>query len=842
MSRPPPSTAAGTPRECFHCGDPVPTPLRWQVEIDGTPQPMCCAGCEAIARTILEAGLDDYYRLRSELPGSARERVPAAVDELSALGRPAVQRHYARDTADGLREALLLITGIECAACAWLVERRLAGAPGIREAEVNFSTHRARLRWDPRQTDLGALATRVRELGYGVLPYAPERGEDAIEVERVDRLRRLGVAGLFGMQIMMVAVALYAGSWWGMEPAIEQLFRWFSMALCLPVLVFSAAPFFKTAVRGLVNRAPGMDLPVSLGIAVAFGASAWSTLRGQGEIYFDSVAMFTFALLLARYLEMLARRRAHQQVEALVVPTPQLARRVLHDGTLESVPAVELQVGEHVRVMPGETIPADGTLDTGFASVDESLLSGESRPLTRAPGEPLLAGSINIAQPIDMRVSRVGPQTLLCGIVALVERAAAERPHWVMLADCVAAVFVLAVVGVAAAVAVAWFLHSPHDWLSPTIAVLVVTCPCALSLATPTAMTAAATLVSRAGLIPSRGLALEALTRVDRVVFDKTGTLTRGTLTLRELRPLGGLGAQRCLRLAAAIERSSAHPIATALRELCEDDVPPATRVRAHPGRGMEAEVEGKRWVLGTPGWVQEQLHTGIEAALVRELEADGSTVVLLASEGEPACAFRLGDTLRADACEVVSALKRQGVRVTILSGDRPAAVTHVARALGVDEAHAGLVPDEKLALLRSMQRRGEAVVAVGDGVNDAPLLSAARVSIAMAEGAQLARASADFILINGRLDAIPHALRIARTTRRVVRQNLLWALAYNLLALPAAGLGYVAPWAAAIGMSLSSLLVVGNSYRLYRTGEERGGPAEHPRRRAIAPPAVQPS
>jgi Cu2+-exporting ATPase len=809
---------------CFHCGDPVPERGRWQVLLEGELRPLCCAGCEAVAQTIIDAGLTDYYRTRSALPRSNRERVPAALAAAAALSRPAVERLYTREACGQLREAELLLTGIECAACAWLVERTLGTAPGVVLAGVNYSTHRVNLRWDPEHTDLGQLVAAVQRLGYDALPWDPCAARPAHETERSDRIRRIAVAGLFGMQIMMLSLALYFGEWWGMAPAIETLLRWASMVLCLPLLLYSAAPFFKAAWRGLVNRAPGMDLPVSLGLGIAFVASTAATLRNHGEVYFDSVAMFTLALLLARYLELIARRRARRQIEALIAPAPAVARRVLADGSDEVVPAADLAVADRIRVRPGESVPADGTLCDGSAELDESLLSGESRPLLRGRGEPVVAGSINLSQPIELSVTGVGAATVLAGIMGMVERAAAARPPLVMLADRVASVFVVVVVAVALLVAAGGLLQGSPDWLAATIAVLVVTCPCALSLATPTVLTAVATRLSQMGVVPIRELRLSDLAGVQQIVFDKTGTLTSGHGVLDPPRQLANVDSGRCLRIAAAIEHHSLHPIARALRAACDEPCPVADSVRVHAGEGMQGRVDGRSYWLGAPAWVAARVPRPPDPELLADLDADCGTVVLLADAVQVLCAFRLQDPLRGDAADTVRALRDAGIEVSLFSGDRPAAVARVAGQLGIDDARAQRRPDDKLCELQQLQREGRVVAAVGDGINDAPLLSAADVSMAMAEGAQLARASADYILEGGHLGCLAGAVALARRGNAILKQNLIWAAGYNLLALPAAAMGYIPPWAAAIGMSLSSVIVLGNSFRLYLIGGREHG------------------
>ena len=781
---------------------------------------MCCAGCAAVAEAIVDAGLDDYYRLRTAPALRGADLVPEALREHLLYDQPAMQRGTVTECDDGSREAALILERIECSACAWLIERRLAALPGMTSIEVNYSTHRARARWDPERTRLSAILDEVQRIGYGAHPYDPERQDRLLDEERRRRIRRLLVAGLLAAQVMMLAAGLYLGDWMGMETRFRDLFRWASLALTIPVLLYPAQPFFSGALRGLRNRQPGMDLPVALGIGIAFSGSMWATASGNGHVYFDSVAMFTFFLLLARYLEFETRRRNAQVAESVIHATPETAWRVLGDpadGAHEVVAAAELERGDRVLVRPGDPVPADGRVEDGQSSVDESLLTGESRPLPRAPGDPVLAGSVNYDHPLIVAVERAGTETVRARIVALVERAQSQRSPQTRVADQVAGMFVLGVVGLAALSALGWWWIEPARWLEVTVAVLVVTCPCALSLATPVAHAVAVASLARHGLIATRPSAVESLGHARRAVFDKTGTLTTGRPWLREVRTLGAIDRHDCLLLAAALERHSEHPLARALRDAAPGQpLPPVEALANHPGAGLHGIVGERRLALGNAAFVGA--HCAAPLPPIEGLEA-ADTLVLLADEHCWLCAFALADQLRADAAALIAALGSHGIEVALYSGDGDPAVASVASALGIDDAVARLAPADKLARLRATARPGESVLAIGDGINDAPVLAGADVSVAMGAGAALAQASADLILVSDRLSDLARGISIARRAHRVVRQNLGWAVAYNLLAIPAAVAGWVPPWLAALGMSLSSLAVVGNSLRIRGAG-----------------------
>ncbi|WP_297528617.1 heavy metal translocating P-type ATPase [Thiohalobacter sp.] len=802
---------------CFHCGLPVPPGSDYRVEIDGASRPMCCPGCQAVAESIVAAGLTDFYRHRTAPARSARDLVPDALREMELYDRPALQQTFVRSDDANMREASLILEGITCAACVWLNERHVSRLPGVESFQVNYATHRARVRWDDSRIHLSDILRAIASIGYIAHPFDPGRQEQVFKRERSLALRRIAVAGLGMMQVMMIAVGLYAGDAQGMDAELRNFLRWVSLLITLPVVFYAAVPFFRGAWRDLKRGRPGMDVPVALAIGLAFAASAWHTLRGVGEIYFDSVTMFTFFLLTGRYLEMSARHRAGEAAEALVRLLPATARRL--QGDAETVVAVaELVPGDRVRIRPGETVPADGRIVEGRSSVDESLLSGESVPVARGPGDRLVGGSVNAESPLVMEVEQVGEDTVLSAIVRLLDRAQAEKPAVARLADRVAGWFVVALLLLAAGVAWYWWQVDPDRAFAITLSVLVVTCPCALSLATPVALTAATGALTRLGVLTTRSHALETLARVSHMVFDKTGTLTEGRLRLAGVVRLGTQTRDRALAIAAALETASEHPLARALQAAAPDAALSAADLVAVPGEGIEGEVQGRRYRIGTRDFALGL--GGRERPLpTQDTEGIGSRV-WLADERELLAVFLFQDRLRSGARATVQALRDMGIEVSLLSGDHPAAVRAVAEALGIEDARGGLKPDQKLAHLKALQAQGAVVAMVGDGVNDAPTLAAAQVSIAMGSGTQLAAAAADMVLLSERLPHLAAAVRQARRTLAIIRQNLAWALGYNGLAVPLAVAGWVAPWMAAIGMSASSLAVALNSLRLRRAPE----------------------
>ena len=786
---------------CFHCGEPLPDHPRIGVIVDGREQRVCCLGCRAAAELIQGAGLGDYYRFRT---ASAPRPDPAGGDDVWATyDRPEVSGPLLG--RDGEASVVnLLIEGLRCAACSWLIGESLGRLPGIVRASVNPATARAQVAFDPGRLGLAAVLRSIAALGYRPHVLGATDTLAVATRERRGALKRLAVAGFGMMQVMMIATALYIGAVDGMDPVIREYLRIISLVVTAPVLVYAGRPFFEGAYAALRARHVGMDVPVAIGIGLAFAASAWHTLRHAGDVYFDSVVMFIFLLLLGRYVEMLARHRAGSTAEALLRLVPSTALRMA--GTArERVPVAMLGAGDHVLVPVGECFPADGRIVAGTTEADEALLTGESLPVAKGVGAPVIAGALNCAAPVEVELTAVGQSTVLAGIVRLLERAQTERPRIARLADRAAAWFVTRVLIGAALVAAVWLVVDPSRAFEATLAVLVVTCPCALSLATPTAITAATATLARAGLLVTRPDALEELAHADTVLFDKTGTLSLGRPRLERVTTFG-VGRDEALAIAAALERSSGAPARAGLRGVAAT---PAEDVAVYPGAGIEGRVGAVPYRIGTAAFVAE---------LAGARPAGGAeSGVHLGRDGAWLARFELGDALRPHAAEVVRELESLGLAARIASGDHAEAVGAAAAALGIHRWQARLLPADKLALVQRLRADGARVLAVGDGINDAPTLRAASVSLALGTGSELAQASADLVALRGDLTTLPLAVRTARRTTAIIHQNLVWSAGYNLVSLPLAALGWVPPWLAAVGMSTSSLLVVLNALRLAR-------------------------
>lgn len=799
---------------CYHCGLEIPKGVDLKVAINGENRAMCCAGCAAVAKMIVSGGLSNYYQKRDALPNSPREAKPAVLEELALFDHQNFQKNFVQQKAENLLEASLLLEGMTCAACLWLIERHLMNQIGVASVEINYATRRARIAWDLTKTKLSQILESVAQIGYRAYPYDAAKNEALNKKERKDALWRLWVAGFGMMQVMMYAFPVYIADG-DMSPEIENLMRWAGFLLTLPVIFYSAAPFFKNAYRDLKIRHLGMDVPVALGIGVAFSASIYALLTQTGEVYFDSVTMFVFFLLAGRFVEMTARQKAMAGSESLARLMPNFAHRLQKNGQIEECLVADLNVGDFVLIKPGEIIPADGIVLKGQSWVDESLLTGESMPIAKKENDFLIGGAINRDSALTMRVQKVGENTKLSAIIRLMEHSSMNKPKIVILADKIAAYFVAAVLILALSVATYWLAHDSSKALWITVSVLVVTCPCALSLATPVALTVATGALAKEGILTTHNHSIETLARATHFVFDKTGTLTEGKLHLQTCLPLNNKMRQECLRIACSLEKLSEHPFARALlKEVNHFENFSALTVenfQNQVGKGVVGSIEGQHYFLG-------KLNQSDWTLLNKQISPDcASSWIVLKENNLPIAFLGFSDALREDAKAFIQALKKEKKSLCLLSGDSVRAAQKIGQQLGFDSSEilAEQSPEEKHRFVENLQKNGAIVAMFGDGVNDAPVLAKAQVSIVMNEGADLAKNQADLILLHSKLFSVYLGILRSRRTLKTISQNLAWAVCYNIVALPLAMAGYVTPWMAGIGMSASSLLVVLNSLRI---------------------------
>lgn len=782
-------------RPCAHCGLPT---------AGATEPPFCCTGCEAVYHLLHHEGLDAFYRRLEE--GDGHLAPVSAITEVAPLGPREVE--VVRE--GGHATAAVAVEGITCAACVWLLERGVGRLPGVVRFAVSFATHRAHLEWEPTATNLAAIDARVRALGYALRPVRAAADGKAEKGE----LARLGVAAFCAMNVMLLSVGLYAGYFQGMTPVVKRSLHLLEWGLSTPVLFYSGLPFWHGAWRGLKGRTLTMDLLVVLGAGLAYGHSVAVTLTGVGETYFDSVVMIIALLLAGRFLEHRARARAAAATDRLAALLPATAR-VWRDGGWVEQPLATVATGDCVQVRPGERIGADGRVATGTTEVDESMLTGEARPVARVEGEQVTAGTLNLAAPIEVVVEATGAATRLAAIARLLDRAQSERPPAARIADRVASWFVAVVVAVAGASYLYWRGRGGVDPLLPAITCLIVACPCALGLATPVAVVAATAAAARRGILFKGGTALEALGRVRQVLIDKTGTLTRGDLRLTEaIAAAGFTDATAALAAAAPLAAASRHPAARPLA--AGDRGASGATVAEVAGCGVEGEVGGRRWRLGRPAWALDPPPTPAEAAVVERWQSDGATVVALGGGNHYRALFCLADTVRDGAAEAIAALAAARIETTMVTGDAPATAAAIAGRLSLHHWEAGLSPEAKLARVAAARARGPMAM-VGDGINDAPALAAADVGIALARGLDVAVEAADVLLLGDDLGGLAEAVALARAARRIIRENYALAVAYNLITLPLAAAGLMLPLFAAGAMAASSLTVTLNALRLLR-------------------------
>jgi Cu2+-exporting ATPase len=805
---------------CFHCGETIPDHFYFPIQYNNAEQLTCCAGCQAVAHTIIASGLGNYYCQRDAFP-SRQEAIAAELHEQIALfDEVSLQKTFVHFDTDAVRDAALIIEGITCSACIWLIERHLSRLTGILAAHINYATHRARIKWDNTQTTLSYILETLLAIGYQAHPYDRAHEENLRQKTRKTALTRLGIAGLSMMQVMMYAVPVYLADPGSIDPAMETLMRWASLILTLPVILYSAVPFYQASLRELKNRRASMDLPVTLSIMLTFIASIWATYTQHGEVYFDSISMFVFLLLGGRYLESMARLRTQAATEALVHLIPAFAHHLPaypeHHRSQERMVS-QVQIGEVIMIKPGEVIPCDAKILEGESQVNEAILSGESRPLPKKPGDAIIAGSNNLGSPLIAQVTHTGEATQLSAIVRLLDHAQADKPALAQLADRIAGWFILALLVVASLTFMFWMHYGPTQALWITAAVLVISCPCALSLATPAAISAACNRLSKEGLLVAHASRIETLSLCTTVMLDKTGTLTEGQPTLSQLL-VQHVTEREARILAASLEAQSEHPIAQALHH--PQWAKKVADLRHYPGHGISGTIDGQQYAIGSQAFIQQFCQQPVPKAWLAIKTIDSR--LFLANQQQWLAVFFLRDRLRADSATCVAALKQLGLSVHLLSGDSLDVVQQTAQKLDIPYFAAAQTPQDKLQQLQKLQQTGHRIIMVGDGVNDAPVLAAADVSIAMGTGADVTQATGDMILLHNTLTSLPRAIRLAHQTRQIIRQNLYWALLYNVIALPIAIAGHVTPWIASIGMASSALLVILNALRLYPSARKQ--------------------
>jgi len=800
---------------CYHCGSFILPNDSYELELAGINRKFCCAGCIAIAQTIHGEGLEVFYARRaqsSDKPAAylASSEIP---DSLAPYDDPSLLGRYTRPSSDeAYLETTLRLEKIRCAACVWLCEQHLRRIPGVKDVQINYVSQKVKVEFSPEKTSLARLLFEIERIGYEAWPFEPSLSIEKSKKERRQLLTRLGVALLGMMQVMMYAWPSYVGDS-DITVEYDLLLGWTSWALTVPVMTYSAGPIFRAAWRSIASfrqtHILGMDVPIALALALAFSAGTVNLVTGSGQGYFDSITMFVAFILAARYVELLARQDAQGGAEALAKQLPATCERVPNYPTslqFEIVPVVNCKPGEVIRISPGDVVPADGIVIESESSLDESLLTGESKPIDKRIGDRVYAGTHNILNPILIKIDAVGQSTRIAGIASLLDQALQAKPVMVSLAEKWAGYFVGFLLLVAFLSSAIWYYVDPSRAWTVLVSILVASCPCALSLAVPTAMAAAQGAVTKLGLLIVRGHVLEGLVKATDLVLDKTGTLTMGQPELKEVlvaRP--EFSRADVLRIAASMEMGQKHPLALSLLRAAEADnlllSPSPEGVINQLGKGLSSGI----YRLGSAAWVgTQQIAQEVQYGQVHLADNKG----LIAS-------FLFLDTPRVGLEKLLTAARSRKVMVHLVSGDDVATVAWWANHVGIEQFKGACSPEDKYRYIESLQNQGRVVWAIGDGINDAPLLARADISIAVGAGAPLATAGADAILTASSLAPLAKSLLLADKAQRVIKENLIWALVYNLLAIPAAMMGWVNPWVAGIGMSLSSLAVTLNAWRL---------------------------
>ncbi|HET8816199.1 MAG TPA: heavy metal translocating P-type ATPase metal-binding domain-containing protein [Pseudidiomarina sp.] len=801
---------------CYHCLQPLPQVGVIFHQLAGQPVSLCCYGCQAVASTIEAHNLLHFYQFRDTSNPLQVPLLPDELQELKAYDDERLQQQLSHAVDDG-REITLSVEGMTCSACAWLIERELEHLNGLLAVRVNATTERVTVRWQPAQIQLSVILQTIAGLGYRALPFQAAQQEADFKRRRRYFVNRLGVAGLATMQVMMIAVGLYFGVVSDLEDSLRQFLWWISLLFATPVLLYSAQPFYLSALRSIQARQPNMDVPVSLALLGAYGASAYATLTNQGEVYFESVSMFTFFLLAGRYLELLAKQKAMSHAANLIKLLPAITHRETSDGSTESIPVHQLTAGDIIHVPAGSTIPVDGELLDHSAQLNESLLTGESRLQTKSPSATVLAGSIPPLQSIRMRVTAIQQQTVLASIIALQDTALSRKPKLAATAETLANKFVIRLLILAGATFLVWSFIDPQQAFWVTLAVLVATCPCALALAAPTAITGAIHRLNRAGIIVRNADVFTKVEQAKTLLIDKTGTLTTGDFKLvswRNHQPTLFSDAQ--LRaLTQDLEREAVHPYALCLSQWGSTRSTISKnwqwqRLEQVHGAGVctYADVTKNCFRIGSLAWIQEW-HPDF-------VPENHSSQVFLVNPHQVLAEFELQDELRSGIQTTLFELEAVGLQIIMLTGDREDYARDVAARLGIETIHSQCMPADKLRWLEHYQAQGP-VIMLGDGLNDGPVLAQADIAITFSQAADLARIAADVILVNHRGESVANFRTTALRCRNIMNQNIRWALLYNVIIIPIAVAGFLTPYMAAIGMSASSLLVLLNSLRLYR-------------------------
>lgn len=808
---------------CYHCQLPVPKSSAVHLTLNEKSYDFCCQGCAMVFQMINQHQLDSFYQKR-ELTGLEIPVEQLDTKDFSHFDRPSIQNRFVSTNANGDSESRLLLEGVTCAACTWLIETYLLKQKGIQHAEVNYSRHRAVVSWNPDEISFSTIVRRLAGIGYRALPYDPSLQEKRQNRLKRSMLIRLSVAGFCAGNIMMLSISLYSGYFSGMQAEFKHFFQYISALLSLPAVFYSAVPFWSGALTSIKSRYPNMDLLISLGILTTFSYSVIILLTGGGETYFDSCTMLIFFLLISRTLEGLTRSRVIHIGEQLSGLTPQFVVRLDEDGVESTVSTDELVLNDRLRIKPGDSIPVDGSICYGEGEIDESALTGENRWRYVRPDDRVLSGTINRMGSFVMKTEKLGQDSALQRIITLVDQVNDKKTNLQRLADRVAARFVWVVIGLSLATFAywSWFADQPlalSPWLI-AVSVIIIACPCALGLATPMTILAATALAFKRRILVKSGAFLEEADKITDIVFDKTGTLTSGEMQIINLESPGTLTEKEWFSLALQLEQASNHPIAKAIRVTAKTKQIQTSEIKIEdfmqlPGRGVKGTLKKQKVVIGNALFIKETC----PSAFPIPADIPGKSIltvrIFVSIDGILQGTMDLEDTLKPEAHWLIDQLHLKKLTTHILSGDVKERVSSLCTELGIDEFQGEMLPEEKLGYIQELQTQGRKVIMVGDGLNDAPALTSADIGVAVQNATELSMEAADVVFLNSNLKDLIAFLSLALNSKKMIRQNLTLALLYNACTLPLAMLGHVTPLLSAIFMACSSLVVTLNLLRL---------------------------
>lgn len=786
--------------DCYHCGLPAETHDNFRATVLDEERVMCCPGCKAVAETIVANGLEDYYRFRTAPAEQGDQALDDTLAKLAIYDEPALQEEFVHDQGE-LKEIQLTVEGITCAACGWLIEKQLSRVEGISQVAVNVAERRALVAWNDNSVNLSGVLKALNKIGYPSLPFQPDQHESLYKKEQKTYLKKLGLAGLMTMQVMMLMAGMYFDLFGAIENETKQFFHWIAAVLTTPVVLYSGSVFYVGASKALSARTVNMDVPVTIAIFGTYVAGIKSVLSESGDVYFESICMFVFLLLLSRYLEHRSRHKAAQISANMMQHMPVTATLVSDNGILNQCLAKQLQTGQTVLVKAGEIIPVDGQVIDGTSAVDESMLTGEFKPVSKSRGDAVYGGTVSQTGALTIEVTQTLKNALVSQIIRLQSSAMATKPKVAATADTFSRYFVMAVLGLSALTFGFWSFQGSSDAFWITISVLVATCPCALGLATPSALTCAIAKLNRGGVLLKRADALEQLTAIDTIALDKTGTLTQGKFSVTKAWYADGTDSALLYDIVCTLEARSEHPIASAFTS--QNALPQLLDFKVVPGKGVEGSIGQEKYRLGSKHFA------GAKA------EQHWGNVYLCNEQNQCLAVFEVTDNIKDGIAQVLKSL--DAYTLCLISGDTQQHVSSVANTLNIDTLFAEQTPEDKYKTVKALQAKGHNVMMLGDGINDAPVLASADVSVAVGNATDVAKNAADVILLSNELDNVPELLETARATKLKIKQNIAWAIGYNVLILPFAVSGMLTPWLAVIGMSLSSIIVVSNSTRLLK-------------------------